>query len=360
MVRCPGRTQGPSRAPLGPTEYHRPAGVGQTVVMAATDRAPDAAQPAAPGSHGGGGRRRSLWRTPWPFVVAVVAFFGAVATIVVLAIPSAGGNTSRSAFVEHTLQPTPGASKPPAVVFEVTVDSVDPATGSLKLRVLASPTEATPSQGVTIFNESGGRRGIPVLVVRPNQLDSERSATIPFTAGDVSNYPFDRYQASIQLYAVQGTDTSVGGLEHRTPVPVWIRAESTASGMVVSGSASVQGPSKETPLALSVLDLRVTRTNATQGWVLAMMAIYWAVAILAAVVTILVITGRRPWETRHLAWYSALMFALISFRVAAPNVPPVGTFFDYYAVLDAVGIIALCLVTLMVFYLTQGNKRLRL
>lgn len=325
--------------------------------MATMDQAPKASDPAAREESGGAnrpGRRRSLWQSPWPYVVAVVALFGAIAAIVVLAIPGAGSTPPSTAFADQTLGPTSG---PAEAILLLTVDSVDPSAGSLKLRVQASPTDATPPGGVTVFTDSGA---IPVLVIRPNQLDSERNATVPFTAGDVSSYPFDRYAADIGMIAVKGTDTSLAGLERRTPVPVEVKGVSTASSMVVSGSASVQRPTKETPLPLAVLDLHMTRTNAAQGWVLAMMAIYWAVAILVAMVTILVVTGRRPWETRLLAWYSAVMFALITFRVAAPNVPPVGTFFDYYAVLDSVGVVALSLVALMVFYLTQGSKRLGL
>jgi hypothetical protein len=94
--------------------------------------------------------------------------------------------------------------------------------------------------------------------------------------------------------------------------------------------------------------------------VLAMMAIYWALALGAAAVTYLVVSGRRPWETRLLAWLGAVVFALISFRTAAPGNPQIGTFLDFYSVFEAVGIVAGSLIVLIVYYLTRSSAELNL
>ncbi len=55
---------------------------------------------------------------------------------------------------------------------------------------------------------------------------------------------------------------------------------------------------------------------------------------------------------------SALLFALVLFRTAAPAAPPVGTFLDFYAVFESVGIVAVTLGSLMVFYLVEPRSRL--
>ena len=95
----------------------------------------------------------------------------------------------------------------------------------------------------------------------------------------------------------------------------------------------------------------IRRTLGTRGWVLAMMAIYWALALGAAAVTALVIRRKRLWESRMLAWLGAMLFALVTFRAAAPGSPPVGTFLDYFAVFEAVGVVAVSLAVLIVYYL---------
>jgi len=90
-----------------------------------------------------------------------------------------------------------------------------------------------------------------------------------------------------------------------------------------------------------------------------MMAIYWALAILAACITYMVVRRRRPMETRLLAWLSAMVFALVALRTAAPGAPPVGTFLDYYAMFESVGIVAASLVVLMIFYLVDDPSKHR-
>jgi hypothetical protein len=66
------------------------------------------------------------------------------------------------------------------------------------------------------------------------------------------------------------------------------------------------------------------------------------------------------WETRLLAWLGAVLFALVSFRTAAPGSPPVGTFFDFSSVFESVGIVAVSLVVLIVYYIVQPPEMLNL
>jgi hypothetical protein len=106
------------------------------------------------------------------------------------------------------------------------------------------------------------------------------------------------------------------------------------------------------------LVVTLTRAGSTTGWVVAMMAIYWLLALGALAVTLSIVLKLRPFETRQLAWLSALLFALITFRTAAPGSPPIGTFLDFYAVFEGVAIVAASLLTLMVVYLVRSRHRL--
>ena len=50
----------------------------------------------------------------------------------------------------------------------------------------------------------------------------------------------------------------------------------------------------------------------------------------------------------------------MTFRAAAPGSPPVGTFFDYSSVFESVGIVAVSLVVLIVYYIAQSPELLNL
>src|SRR5581483_1499827 len=127
--------------------------------------------------------------------------------------------------------------------------------------------------GATLFNSTGSA---PTLVVRPNQIEQEQSVFLPFVSGDVADYPFDVYRVEVDMIAVAGTDTSLADVTKRTVLPLQILGASDAAGINVSATTRT-GEDKVVKLALTV-----RRTRVSRGWVLAMMAIYWALAILAA------------------------------------------------------------------------------
>ena len=145
---------------------------------------------------------------------------------------------------------------------------------------------------------------VPSLVVRPNQIDQERTAIISFERGAVSDYPFDSYRVTVDLIALSGTDTSLTKV-NRTVLPLEIEGSSVAAGTIVTATTHTRGDG-----VLSTT-LTVRRSLVSRGWALAMMAIYWALAILAASITYMVVRRRRPMETRLLAWLSAMVFALV-------------------------------------------------
>jgi hypothetical protein len=276
-------------------------------------------------------------------LVVVAGVFVGVALAVSFAIPRSGNQPPKASFET----PPPHAS---AVDVTVTVDSIDAATGSMRLRALASPGESLPPEGAVLLTSIGG---IPAIPVTPNRLTQEQSTTILFQKGDVVDYPFETYGATIQLLALKGTDPTVD-INNRQKLMIY--------GAVVTNTAgfSVFSSSRVDPDGVANASFMIRRTLGTRGWVLAMMAIYWALALGAAAVTALVIRRRRMWESRLLAWLGAMLFALVTFRGAAPGGPPVGTFLDYYAVFEAVGIVAVSLAVLIVYYLVQSPEMLNL
>ena len=279
-------------------------------------------------------------KRPWAVGAVALVLFLAVAVLVALTIPRGGSTTQRSTFVVAS---STGGQKA-AVELLLTVDSLAAAGGGIQARLIAVPGPGIPPEGATVFNSVGS---IPTLVIRPNQIDQERTAFLSFERGAVSDYPFDSYRVSIDLVALAGTDTSLAEATKRTVLPLRVEGSSVAAGTIVT--ATSDGDRNGT----LNLTLAVSRSLVSRGWVLAMMAIYWALAILAASITYMVVRRRRPMETRLLAWLSAMVFALVALRTAAPGAPPVGTFLDYYAMFESVGIVAASLVVLMIFYLVD-------
>jgi hypothetical protein len=282
-------------------------------------------------------------KRPWAVgAVALILFLG-VAIVVAVTIPRGGSTTQRSTFVVAS---SPSSAKSPAVELRLTVDSLAAATGGVQARLQAGPGAALPPEGATVFSSIGTA---PSLVVRPNQIDQERTVFLSFERGAVSDYPFDSYRVSVDLIALNGIDTSLTTV-NRKVLPLKIEGSSVAAGTIVTATTHTGSDG-----VLSIT-LTVSRSLVSRGWTLAMMAIYWALAILAGSITYMVVRRRRPMETRLLAWLSAMVFALVALRTAAPGAPPVGTFLDYDAFFESVGIVAASLVVLMIFYLVDSSQ----
>ena len=288
-------------------------------------------------------RRRGEMRSRVVLLVVAVVFLG-VSLAVFFAIPRTGTQPTNAT-------PEPPASHTSAVDVTLTVDSIDAATGSMRMRLLASPGERLPPDGALLVTSVGG---IPTIPIAPNRLNQEQSTTLLFQKGDVIDYPFETYGATLQVVAFGGTDPTISASTTRPILEVSGSAVSHAAGFSITTHSR-----RETGGVVST-DFLVRRTLGTRGWVLAMMAIYWALALGAAAVTVLVVARKRTWETRLLAWLGAVLFALVTFRAAAPGSPPVGTFFDYSSVFESVGIVAVSLVVLIVYYIAQSPELLNL
>ncbi len=285
-------------------------------------------------------------KRPWVVGAVAVVVFLAVGVLVVLTIPRGSSPAQRSTFTVASPS-TDHGRKESGVGVLLTIDSLEDTAGGVQARLMAVPGSALAAPGATLFSSLGSA---PVQVVRPNQIGQERTVSLPFASGQVADYPFDSYRVPVHLIALVGTGTGLAGVTSRKVLPLEIEGTNNAAGTVVVATSRTDRD------GVLIVSLSIRRSLASRGWVLAMMAIYWALAILAAAITYLVLRGRRPFETRMLAWLSALVFALIAFRMAAPGAPPVGTFLDYAAIFESVGIVAASLIALMIFYAMSSQR----
>jgi hypothetical protein len=212
-----------------------------------------------------------------------------------------------------------------------------------------------PADGAVVFSSLPSA---PVIVVRPGQINPEVTATVPFSSGNLADYPFDTYHAPVTLLVLGGSDTTILNGSTRSRLPYEIIAVSDVAGFTATGTISPASGTTQQTRGAKVMGLSLTRTFSTKGWVVAMMAAYWALALVSAAVAIAIVSRRRPFDPRILAFFGALLFALITFRTAAPGNPPIGTFLDFYAMFESVAIVAVSLLALMVTYLARTRQGL--
>jgi hypothetical protein len=107
------------------------------------------------------------------------------------------------------------------------------------------------------------------------------------------------------------------------------------------------------------IGLDLYRKAATLLWAFIMMGIFWLLSISAAAVVVATVFGIREFETRHLAWLAAMIFAFAAFRNTAPGNPPIGVYLDYAAFFWAELLVALSLLTLVSYYLTAHPREVK-
>jgi len=275
---------------------------------------------------------------------------------VYLGIPSQNATTETQPFLSQR----PVNDKQSAVDLLITLDSVYAAAGSVQARVVAAPGTTLPPEGAVVFSNFGAN---PAIVVRPGQLIPELTTRVSFRSGDIADYPFDSYALQIGVLVVSGTDTVVPSGPHtrdRRLLPFDVNAVNVAAGFSAAAQMQLAAKGEHQPEGTWILTLQVWRSPRIKGWVLAMIAIYWSLALVSAGITVAIIIRRRPFDPRVLAILGALLFALITFRSAAPGNPPIGTFLDFYAMFESVGIVAVSLLALMVTYLARTRDGLDL
>lgn len=224
------------------------------------------------------------------------------------------------------------SSAPGRVDIAVTVERMDPATQRLTLRVLPvpegdlaeGPDSPIPARALTISTSSAATS---MLRYPAGQPVTATELTVD-AAGIISDYPFDRYRATVG-FAVQAGDAAV---------PVTLTLDDTDPFF----GASVGEPDDTAGRAVLGVTMSRSRSTLILAWL--MMAIMWALALSVAAATRVLAGQRKGLVWPALGWMAATLFALAGFRNAAPGNPPIGSLFDYAAYLWAEVIVAICLV----------------
>jgi hypothetical protein len=184
-----------------------------------------------------------------------------------------------------------------------TVQKVDPAARVVLLRVEVTPngtyaeqSSAVPSKPLVLFTSSPTRAQ---LTFPAGQLIPAQDVTVGLADGTVSDYPFDRYTASIAFAAESGGVVA----------PLHVEVDNIDPFFRLSAPKAVVEPD------VAGLNERVSRSRGTAFLAVFMMAAMWALAL-----------------------------AVVGMRNAAPGNPPVGCLLDYAAFFWAELLVALSVV----------------
>lgn len=238
------------------------------------------------------------------------------------------------------------------VVVRIVIEDVDGTHGTMKVRLIAGPgTAEVPAEGYTVLTEIDG---VEPIRVQPDTITSTQAdGDLRFDEGNVSGYPFDRYAGSFAIVAVRGSPSTIEDVVAGQVVPVSITMIDGSSGYEVA--ARVEDPFAGTDPFFVDIVYDIDRSTPVVAWASIMMAIYWLLTATIVAVVLAVVLGYREWETRHLAWLAAMIFAFTSFRAAAPGSPPIGVYFDFASFFWAELLAALALAVLVVNYLMGRN-----
>ena len=235
----------------------------------------------------------------------------------------------------------------------IVVEAIDAKVGTMRVRVMAEATGTgdVPADGFSVL---GDIEGLEPLRVLPDALTlADGEGDIRFDRGGVGAYPFDRYEGTIGLLAVKGAPDTMTEAFGSDSVPLSLTVIESTTGFDLEARPDDQAGGDL--MSLVVVSYTATRTPPVVVWVSIMMAIYWLLTAAVVAVVLVTVLGFREWETRHLAWLAAMIFAFTSFRAAAPDSPPIGVYFDFASFFWAELIVAVCLATLVVKYLIGRN-----
>jgi hypothetical protein len=239
-----------------------------------------------------------------------------------------------------------------AVAVRIVIEEIDGTRGTMKARVAAVPGGADlPDDGVTLLTEIDG---LEPLRVQANSIAlAEGEGEIRFDSGSVGGYPYDRYGGSFSLVAVKGSPATFDEIVDTTFVPVSLTMIDGSSGYQLD--AAIDDPVEGTDRNFATISYDISRSAPVVVWASTMMAIYWLLTATVVAVVLAVLLGYREWETRHLAWLAAMIFAFTSFRAAAPGAPPIGVYFDFASFFWAELLVALALAAMTVNFLVGHN-----
>lgn len=285
-----------------------------------------------------------------------------------------------------------------------TVSNVDPVAGQMTVRIAMDPVGNLDQDNtglldrpVTLYYDSvDGTKQIDFKAGKP--LGST-DLTVPLLGGTVSAYPWDKYNADIQLQflttsesASASSSTGSGGTSGSSGSGSSESSSGTGGESSSGGSSSTPASGTSAPAAAaapkdtivpaefvvfkqvpaySVVDVsadptnpdgvlgvhfEVRRASTAIFFSLLVTAIMWVLALGVAFMALMVVTHRRKFELAVMSFMAIILFAMpAALRSFQPGIPPPGVLSDFYGFFWCDIIVAVALSTVLVTYLRRGT-----
>lgn len=172
--------------------------------------------------------------------------------------------------------------------------------------------------------------------------------------GNVRDYPFDRYDATI----VTSVATRPAASQGWSDVPIVVGAEGELGGWALTfdspSEVELAGVPFTTADGYGIQALHARRSLSTVALALLLLMLMVLMAVMTAFVTRAVALRRRRVEPALAGWMAALLFALIPLRGFLPGAPPLGSWIDVLVVFWVEIVIMLALAAYVAAWLRDG------
>jgi hypothetical protein len=316
--------------------------------------------------------------------VGVLVVFAVALVLVLNAYKSEGAQ--RSAVVSDL-----GDKDPNHIEVDVKLVTIDPNKGDVTARL-----EFVPRGHFTTDNGHTLARDLKLFVnsatgkqehdFQKGKRMNPTEVVINMYDGLVTDYPFDRHSAFLELYfleatkepgkdkpAVAAAKPAEAGPTPTMEVPPGEEQkkpeaekktedadEEIAIGVDFFGSIPgfkiEAARAKESTEDYVGIDMNISRASTTMFFSLFVMLMMWGLTIVVIFLTLSVVVRGRKVEVGMFSFTAALLFAFATVRNAQPGAPPIGTFSDFISFFWAEVFIALCLVILVFTWLLRPAK----
>lgn len=239
----------------------------------------------------------------------------------------------------------------------IQVINVDPVKGDMQARMNFVPNgdftedQITLSKEVTLYvnSVSGKNEHVFPKGKRMNPID----VTLELYDGLVTDYPFDKHTADLEMYMVTKEKTDSGTtVEENVPVVKEIDFKANIHGFKIE---EVRNPGIATDY--TEIEINIERTKPVLYFAIFIMILMWAIAIVCVFILLSVIVRNRKIEYSMFAFFATLLFALPALRGIQPFVPALGCLSDFIAFFWAEGIVAVCLFLMILTWLKRPSAK---
>jgi uncharacterized protein DUF4436 len=315
--------------------------------------------------------------------IAVLVVFVVGLVLVLKSYKSEG--EKRSASVSNL-----GEKDPNHIEVDVKLVSIDPNKGDCVARMEFQPKgtyladdDISLARDVKLF--VNGATGKQEIDFPKGKKMNPLEVTISMYDGLVTDYPFDKHQAYLEMYFLPGKEekksseaTPKPAAATPTPAPETPAASEEPKkddkkaeaaeepdnqiSIGVEFIATISGfrieavKAKESTDDYVGIDMTISRAATTKFFSFFVMFMMWGLTIAVLLLTLSVVLRGRKVELAMFSFTAALLFAFATVRNAQPGTPPIGTYSDFISFFWAEVIIALCLVVLVFTWLLRPAK----